>query len=196
MHPPKSLQTRPLIQSRCAPRMRCKVGKRTRRWAGRGPRGLMLGGGADREGVCPRGAASLGVLVQAAAGAHQGRERRSVWTPSGACRARGSSARGCLEPRPEGKKLWDETRPRGGRQTAGALPCQLRQRRARGVLGAAATHAPLATGGSVRGFFAGKRGWGREACVEESRESVQPRDLPPRDFRNEGVREIRSGGTR
>lgn len=34
-----------------------------------------------------------------------------------------------------------------------------------------------------------------EACVEESRESAQHRDLPPRDFRNEGARDVRSGGT-
>lgn len=39
--------------------------------------------------------------------------------------------------------------------------------------------------GSVRGFLAGKEGGGK-ACVEESRESAQHRDLPPRDFRNEG----------
>lgn len=113
------------------------------------------------KGVCPRGpggAASPGILVpvQAAAGAQQGRECRSVRAPSSACSARGSSARGCREPRPEGKKLRDEARPRGGRRTAGAQPCQLRQRRARGALGAAATHAPLATRGSVRGFLAGK----------------------------------------
>jgi hypothetical protein len=136
----------------------------------------MLGGGADREGVCPRGAASPGVLVQvqAAAGAHQGRERRNVRTRSGACSARGSSARGCREPRPEGKKLRDEARPRGGRRTAGALPCQLRQRRARGALGAAATHAPLATG--VRARLPRGQGGGREGMRGGiSRERAAPR---------------------
>lgn len=102
--------------------------KRARRWAGREPRGLMLGGGADQEGVCPRGAAGPGVLVQvqAAAGSQQGRERRSVRAPSSACSAPASSARGCPEPRPEVKKLQDKARPRRGRRTAGALPCELR----------------------------------------------------------------------
>lgn len=46
--------------------------------------------------------------------------------------------------------------------------------------------------GSVRGFLVGKG----EHASEESRESAQHRDLPPRDFRNEGAMGVRSGGTR
>lgn len=163
-----------------------------------------MGGGADREGVCPRGSGRRG-------------RPRGLGRGPGRCRCpAGAGVQECPRPGPgsswlpaalaalrtapheaapgqgrigggEKKQQLDEARPRGAKSWHAASSARPAES-AGGAGSRGATHAPLTTGARGRGCVRLPRRQGG-GCVEESRESAQHGDSLPRDFRNEGVRD-------